>query len=301
MSTSPSQLLLDPRTSEGRSLTDQSNADFLAALEQAPTVARDTLAAPDEERFDASLVYRSVAAVMVEALHRRTDHVFSRGVITLGELWEIGNPDAMMFNVTPDFEASLWENLGIELYAIGSLAVHLGLWAQARELASHESPSSGEGWLRQGQVVSARTAGPAESFAHLVLYLIGRLDSAVTGADAKRAFVIFDLFSALVISELDFKYGYFPNAGEFDAELVEPFVIDQLRSATSDARTHVFVGDEEKLRDTLRDYDSQARVAAADAMRGGKDWKWRAFADARTWGFINEGHLIESWGGGWLG
>jgi hypothetical protein len=297
MSTSTRQLLLDPRTSEGRSLTDHSNADLLAALEHAPAVARDTLAAPDEERFDAVLVYRSVAAIMVEALRRRTDHVFSRGVITLGELWEIGNPDAMMFNVTPDFEASLWENLGIELFAIGALAVHWDLWAQARELASHESPTSGEGWLRQGQVVSARTAGPTDSFPHLVVREIGRLDTNVTGEEARRAFAIFDLFSALVITEFGVKYGYYPNAAEFDAELVEPFVIDQLRSATSHARAHVLVGDEEKLRETLRDYDSKARVAAAYARRGGKDWKWRAFADARTWGFINEGHMIESWGG----
>ena len=131
---------------------------------------------------------------MVEALRRRTGHVFSRGIVTLRELWEIGSPDAMMVNVTPDFEASLWESLGIELYAIGGLAVLWGLWAQARELASHESPGSGEGWLRQGQVVSART-GPAGSFAHHAVHAITRLAADVTEEDAKRAFAIFDLFS----------------------------------------------------------------------------------------------------------
>ena len=74
-------------------------------------------------------------------------------------------------------------------------------------------------------------------------------------------------------------------------------MIDQLRAATSPARSQVFVGDEAKLRETLRDYDAKARVAAAYARRNGKDWEWRAFDDARTWGFIDEGHMIESWGG----
>jgi hypothetical protein len=293
MTDSFADLLLDQRTSTGRALADRSNADLLEALEQAPRIAERTLNGDPDEQLDAVLVYRSVAAIMVEALRRRVDHVFSRGAVTLAELWEIGNRDAMLFNVTPDFEATLWESIGILLYAVGALAVHWELWPQVREISQHESPSSGEGWLRQGQVVSARTADPTDSFSALVIQWVTRLASGIGEDEARQAFARFDLLSALVISELDVRYGFYPNAAEFDSDLVEPLVIDQLRFENTAIRSQVYPGRDQDLQNGLKAYDEKARAAAAYMRWARKDWQWVAFRDGRTWSFINEGHILE--------
>ena len=66
-------------------------------------------------------------------------------------------------NKTPDFEASLWEGITTELYALGALALRLGRYAEMRAIVVGRGRSRGsedreEGsWLRQGQTASARS------------------------------------------------------------------------------------------------------------------------------------------------
>lgn len=154
---------------------------------------------------------------MVEALSQRLTNVFARGIVSLKDIWEAGDPTAMYSTRTPPIEARLSEGLVIELYAVGAIAAHLGLWEQVRELASQVSQNSGEGWLRQGQVASGRSKTDSVEFARLIIRRVSDLAGDSIRDAAPTAFAAVDLFSALVITELGITHGYFPNAAVFDA------------------------------------------------------------------------------------
>jgi hypothetical protein len=263
----------------------------------------ELLAAAGEERADAHLGFRSVTAIMGKALREHNSPLLSEGVGSLSEIWTVGDPKAMLPLTTPDFEASLWESVVVELYALGGLAVRLQRWAEVRELAAHQPEgSTRESWLRHGQVASSRaTKYPEDTVLRLAARRLSELDPSLSPDSALESLCRFDLLSGLIISEADPR-GFYPNGAEFSEAAVEPLIIDELRKPDTALRQHVFVGDQDGIREALRDYDSKARPQAAQARRIGRDWEWRAFADARTWTFIDEGHILEDWekGNGWV-
>jgi hypothetical protein len=198
---------------------------------------------------------------------------------------------------TPDFEASLWERLVTEIYALGGLAVRQKRWEDMRQLSTEPATSppsspSYKSWLRQGQVASSRSAVYPDSVLALAARRLEELDANIASADALKSVCEFDLLSSLVVSEKN-PDAYFPNCAEFSESLVEPLVIEALRPPGSPLRQHVFAGNTEGLRGALRDFDAKARTQAALVRHAGGDWQWRAFADARTWVFINDGRILE--------
>jgi hypothetical protein len=75
---------------------------------------------------------------------------------------------------------------------------------------------------------------------------------------------------------------------------VEPHVI-ALRSP-GPMREAIFPGGDDDLRAVLRDANEMALYQAAQVrFRKSLDWRYRGCQDARTWAFIREGHMMESW------
>lgn len=251
-------------------------------MDEGPALARELLTGEGEDRPDGQVVVDSLTAVMAEALRRDEADLLAGGVSALIKIWELGEREAMYPTVTPDFEASLWETILLTLYALGGLAVANGQWAAARELTRQSPPSTKrDSWLRHGQVASARAAQYDDSLLELAAVRLRELNAGLDGGKALAAVAQFDLIAGLIISETD-SDGFYPNAAEFGATLVERLVIDHVRSADSDLRHHVFAGNPAGLREALRNYDAQARLQAALHRYDGREWRWRAFEDART-------------------
>ena len=103
----------------------------------------------------------------------------------------------------------------------------------------------------------------------------------------------FDLLSGLLIIIETEAGRFYPNAAEFSEALVEPIVIDQLRSPDTALRPELFPHDSDSLREALDPYDALARSQAAIMRFWGRNWEWRSFADGRTWAFITEGSMLE--------
>ena len=285
-------ILLDARSDARDRFADIPASQLESLVGTAPELLREMLACPPEERVDGGLVIVSLGAAVAQALRRHDAPLFERGLEAFADCWRLGSPDAMYPLRTPDFEASLWESVVLQLYALGAVAVEEERWEATRQLTQRNpSDSLRETWLRHGQVASARSAAyPEDTIVPLASAVAGRL-----GVDRPQEMVCrFDLISALVISETDLR-GFFPNAAELGESLVEPLVIDELRHRGSALRQCVFPGDEPGLREALANYDTTARLQAALQRRGGRDWRWRAFEDARTWVFIREGHILEEW------
>ena len=87
----------------------------------------------------------------------------------------------------------------------------------------------------------------------------------------------------------------YPNAAEFSEELVERFVIDNLRAPDSELRRFVFANDTPGLVKALAEYDRVARLQAALARFQNVPWQWRGFSDARTLIFIADENVLEEW------
>lgn len=272
-------------------------------LSEAPAIAAEMLHGGADERPDAHVVIQNISAIMAEALHDHDTELFGEGLTSLGEIWRLGDAHAMYPTRTPDFEASLWELIATELYALGGLAVKLERWAELKELSLQKpDPASHDtSWLRQGQVASVRAATvPDETMLELAAPRLLALETSLAEPEALAALAQFDLVSSLIIHEVD-PGGFYPNASRFSESLAEPIVFERLREPTEPLRQHVYAGDQDGLRDGLRDYDEKARLAAAQARRGNRDWQWRGFSDARTLLFIVAGERSEDWeiGGGW--
>jgi hypothetical protein len=121
------------------------------------------------------------------------------------------------------------------------------------------------------------------------------------GEDEARGHVgQFDLVAGILIAgegDDDGRPAFYPNAAQFSEQLVEPFVIEQLRRDGSALRQHVFDGDTDGLRHALQLYDQWARRQAALNRFAGGSWAWCGFSDARTLIFIAEGTILEDFHG----
>jgi hypothetical protein len=292
-------LLLDPNLSVAatRELPTTRRASLLA---EAPALASKLLASEVDDRIDASIVFDTVAKVMAIAVKDHDADLFTEGVASLVEIWKEGKFEALLPTTPPEFEASLWENLGINLYALGGLAIAEERWAELRELTT-QSPTGGsaeKSWLRQAQVASSRANHdyPEESVFRHAVKRLQMFDDTLTYEQAESLLARFDLISGLIISE-EGPRGFFPNAAELPATTVEPFVIEQVREPNAALREHVFAGNPDGLRAALAEYDRMARTQAALARYVGQNWAWRGFSDARTLVFIAEGHKLEEWSG----
>jgi hypothetical protein len=288
-------------------LDDSLSGDTVAALSvsrqkslvsDAPALAARLLKGDAEDRADASIVFNSVAQVMANGLKDHDDDLFSQGIASLVAIWKNGNYEALYPTDPPVFEASLWENLGINLYALGGLAVSGERWERVREL-TNQAPTGGQSensWLRQGQVISARANNeyPEDSMLRLAMRRVRAMRPDMSETEAFQFLTHFDLLSGLIISE-DNPRGSYPNAAEFSENLVEPLVIDGLRHEHSPLREHVFKDNTPGLVKALAAYDQGARLQAALARRHDRVWKWRGFSDARTLVFLAEEHVLEEW------
>ncbi len=288
-------LLLNPATS--KTLESVSRTRLVSLVADGPPLARELLSGGVDDRIDAQIVFSNLIAIMGHALREHDDELFSKGIAALASIWDLGDRMAMYPTITPDREASLWESLTIGLYALGGLAMRHERWAQIREVTV-QRPSAADdySWLRQGQIASDRAArtGEPHSILRLAANRSQELSPGATPDESLEATARFDLLSALIMSETD-PTQFYPNAAEFSEALVEPLVIDELRRANSPLRRQVFVDDNDGLREGLRNYDAKARAQAAIQRYFNRDWRWRAFADGRTWSFINEGFILEEW------
>jgi hypothetical protein len=287
-------LLLDTSTGVGDGLEGLAESRLASMLNDAPALVNRLLGGSVDDRADAHLIYRSVSAITARALADHNTAMLAAGIDAFHDMWTIGDAKAMYSTTTPDFEASLWESIVTELYALGGVAVANGRWGEMRSLILQQpgDPPLDRSWLRQGQTAGARASRyPDENVVELARRRFHELQPSSPG-DELAAVARFDLLSALVISESD-ALGYYPNAAKFPASVVEPIVVDQLRDATSEARKYVFKGNDLGLREALRAYDERARTQAALARRHGHKWEWRAFEDARTLIFIVDGTRLE--------
>jgi len=300
MASSNHEILLDPRTGEGRPDLDALAVSRLSSLlTDAPEVAAELLNGANEEQADALIVFRTISAVAAHALGNHDVNLFSQAIRSFEAIWKLGDRDAMLFLRTPAFEASLWEPLVVELFALGGLAVRGGRWDEFRELVLQE-PSSRGVWLRQGQVASSRDAQPEDSLLQLAARRARHLDPDASDEKTLSAVCQADFLAAVIISEAD-PDGYFPNAAEFGEGFVEELVIGPLRDNGSSLRRRIFSEDDEALREALRLYDEKARLYAAQQRGRGETWNWRGFSDYRSLLFIVAGQRPEGWegGGGW--
>lgn len=267
-------------------------------LSDAPSLAARLLGADIGERPDASIVINNVSQIAATALQQHEAALFSNGVEALVGIWKEGNYEALYPVEPPNFEASLWEGLGVNLYALGGFTVFAERWLELRQLTT-QSPTGGpneKSWLRQGQVVSARGNEhyPEESILRLAVNRMQSMKTGLSEEEAIRCLAIFDLLSGLVIAE-DNPQGFYPNTAEFGEQLLEPTIIESLRFAESPIRQQVFPGDTPGLVKALLEYDRTARLQAALARYRGLTWRWRGFADARTLVFLTEEHILEEW------
>lgn len=294
MHRSNEHVLLDERSGTGSGLEGFPASRLASLVTEAPELARRLLRAGVEEQADASLVFRSLSAIMLRALDGHDRGLLTGGIDSFNAIWALGDPKVMYSIKTPAFEASLWERLAVELYALAGFAVLRELWGEMRALVlvrPDESPSD-VSWLRQGQVASSRASTyPDENILDMAARRMVELD-AQSKPDALTSVCRLDLLAAMIICEFD-RDGFFPNCAPYSESLVEPIVIDGLRDSGSPLRQAVFRDDSKGLRAALREFDAMARSQAALARRNGHSWKWRAFADARTWTYIDEGHLLE--------
>lgn len=288
-------ILLAPRPP----LHELSVSRLSSLLSEAPAVAAEMLGGTAEERPDAHIVIQNASAITASALRDHNAQLFAEGVSSLSGIWTVGDAQAMYPTRTPDFEASLWELLAVELYALGGLAIKGERWAEIRILA-REKPdpaSHATSWLRQGQVASARAATvPDETMLEIAVPRLLALDASLRRPDAQSALAQFDLVSCLMIREVD-PEGFYPNAAKFSESVAEPIVYEQMREQDKPLREYLNQDDQEGLREGLRDYDDKARLQAAQARRANHDWQWRGFSDARTLLFIVAG---QDWDGNWL-
>lgn len=295
MSNAIRDLLLDPATAAADTLERLSKSQLSSVVAASPALARELLGGDADDRVDAQIVLRNLEAVMGCALTAANADLFAHGITAAKEIWDIGARSAMHSMATPDFEASLWEGLAIGLYALGGLAVQHERWAELRSLTLQTPQSAGrDSWLRQGQVASTRAAQYDDSILRLAAARLRELSANATEEQSLEAVARFDLLSGLIISETD-STRFYPNAAELGEALVEPIIIDQLGRPNSPLREHVFANDDLGLRNSLRDYDAKARAQAATQRYFGRDWRWRAFEDGRTWNSIDEGHMLEEW------
>jgi hypothetical protein len=292
------ELLLNPRL-ENAALEALPASRLLSLVADAPDVVAPMLAGDIDDQADAQIAFTNVARAMALALKHHDSPLFVTGIESLETIWSSGQYEALYPVRTPDFEASLWENLGINLYALGGLAVAGERWLELGELVT-PSPTGGsaeKSWLRQSQVVSARSNDnyPDESMLALAKRRIQALEPGTVDAAAIESLALFDLLAGLIIGETSLR-GFFPNAAEFSEEIVEPFVVDHLRPLDAPVRRYVFADDSAGMADVLAEYDRTARLQAALARYRGLQWEWRGFSDARTLVFIAEkGHILEEW------
>lgn len=291
------QLALDPAAGIGHRL-DSEPPDRLSALADAATTAgRNLLASTDiEDRVDAAIAYRTLSAVTASGIRHNNFKLAEEGIAGLLSLYRLGDYDVGRGLDTPDFEASLWESIWIEVLALGGLVVHLRAWDYL-ELIAMQSPAADDthyvSWHRHGQVHSARaTRGvPDESVLTVADKRLGSMHSE-TAASARQLVARFDLLAGLLIGGVDSRATY-PNAAAFSEELVEPFVIESMRDAGDPLRAVLFPNDDLGLREQLRLYNESAVTQAALMRYSGQPWGWRGFEDARTWMFVRDGIRLE--------
>jgi hypothetical protein len=290
VTSSNEELLLDPHTAQDLHTLSARLASLVA---DSFPVARKQLEGDAADRVDAQIVVHNLVAIIARAMLLSDRQLFDGGINAATQIWDLGAREAMYSTPTPAFEASLWEGLGIELYALGGLAVRHEKWEEMRILTVQQPQTTGqETWLRQGQVASTRAAVYEQSFLGLAAARLNALDQELSENQRLEAVGRFDLLSGLIISETD-STRFYPNAAEFSEALVEPLIIEKLRKRDTPLRQHVFAGNDVGLRDALRDYDAKARSQAAIMRYWGRDWQWRGFADGRTWVFLTEGHMLE--------
>jgi len=286
-------ILLDPHSGTREELTSFPQTRLSSVVADASQVVAELLAGAGDDQADALLVLSTVGAVGAVGLARHDRQLVSDAISSMVEIWGLGDPRAMRPNRTPDREATLWENLAINLYALGALAVEEERWPELRELTLQQAGDR-DSWLRAGQVAASRSGDLDEDILTLAARRVRTLAPGTSEEEALAAVCQFDLLSALIISETA-PEGFSPNAAKFGEATVESLVVDRLRHAESALRQSVFPNDDIGLREALRLYDDKARLQAAFARYTGADWRWRAFEDARTWAFIAAGHLHEKW------
>jgi hypothetical protein len=203
-----------------------------------------------------------------------------------------------------DEDVRLFEATAAALWALGAVAARAGDWALVRAIVAAEPADGGyyDSWLRHGQVMSARRATDSEddnalNMPERQLALHPGYGMTEGGPDQRLlALCVFDQLALLVVAsglEPGERVNYYPSYAKYPAEYVEGTVIE-LRTE-GPMRTAIFPGSNEHLREVLRDTNEMAVLQAAQFRDQGRDWSYRGYLDPRTWVFIRDGQMWESW------
>jgi hypothetical protein len=294
----PNHDALDQRVN--RLIADGSDREFLDELSKLPGLVQE-LASSDEDRFDVPVPVVNACSAAAIALRRGKRGIVDAALDHLLAAYRTGDPSK---DAADESELRLWESTVGGLWALGAAAVVAEDWDVLRSIVAREPEPGGyySTWLRHGQVMSARGSNdPADD--NIINLGLGNLrlhpGFGMTDAsddDRERAIAGFDQLALLVVASLDApdRPGFYPSYAKFPAEFVEPHVI-ALRSP-GPMREAIFPGGDDDLRAVLRDANEMALYQAAQVrFRKSMDWRYQGCQDARTWAFIREGHMMESW------
>ncbi len=283
-----------------RLIADGKDRELLDRLTELSSVV-ERLRADPEDRFDVSIPIVNACAAAATGLRRGKPGVAEAALDALLAAYRLGTVDS---DGGPEDDLLLWETAAGGLWALGAVAARQQQWQTIRSIVARAPVDGGHyrTWLRHAQVMSAR--GASDPFDDNVLNLCFqrlRANPSFDMTDASeedhaRAICSFDQLSLLIVADL-FKterMSFYPSYAKYPVAYVEPLIIE-LREA-GPMRAAVFTGDNNELREVLRDANEMALYQAAQhRYRHPGGWRYEGFQDARTWAFIRENHMFESW------
>jgi hypothetical protein len=285
-----------------RLIADGDDSALLDGVGGLPKVVAELRTDPSQ-LGDVQLALWNAGAIGAIALRRGKDGLFDATVGAILATYRLGDVQAEQ---PDDSDASLFENAAAALWALGTVAVELGRWAELRRIVTEQPEPDGywPSWLRHAQTMSARTSTYVADDSILNV-AASRLDSHTgygmagrSEADRTRDLCAFDFLALLVVASLDHSHpsghpNYYPSFAKYTAEYVEPLVWDLRREGGM--REAIFPGSDEDLRGHLRETNEMALFQAGQLRWADRNWEYRGFTDPRTWAYIREGHTYEEW------
>ena len=274
------------------------NSELFDRLGDLPGVAAELRAVPDD-RFDVPVPILNACAAAAIAVRRGKRGIADAAVNALLETYRLGT---VANDGGPEDDVRLWENTASGLWALGAVTADEGEWQLLRSIVAKQPVDAGyyTTWLRHGQVMSARgSSDPADdNVLNLALHALrtnpgfGMIDQSESRRE--RVACTFDQLALILVAGLDEGGGgFYPSYAKYPVAHVEHGVI-ALRKP-SPMRDAVFPGDNDQLRQVLRDANEVALYQAAQYRHRSYPWAYEGFQQPHTWAFIREGHMFETW------
>lgn len=280
-------------------IADGEDRALLDLLTELPSTV-EQLRGSEEDRFDVAIPIVNACAAAAIAMRRGTRGVVDAALDALLATYRLGTVDS---DGGPEDDLRLWEESVGNLWALGAAAVHAEDWQTVRSIVDRAPVEGGYyvTWLRHGQVMSARGAfDPADD--NVLNLCVRRLSTnpsfglvAASDTERERLVCAFDQLALLVINSLPSAglMSFYPSYSKYPVSHVEGFVVDLRREGPM--RAAIFPGTDDELRDVLRNANEMALYQAAQYRYRNGSWAYEGYQDARTWAFIREGHIHETW------